>query len=394
MAGSAILRQASRRNAPKRASGSSTIDVPIMRKHALILALALGCAAPAAAQAPAKGGAEAGKDAGKAAARAMPVRAAAAKAAPAVDEAGAVGTLRADESVVVRPEIAGRVAEIGFAEGQAVPGGALLVKLDQAELAAVLASSRTQAQLDKQRLERAEDLFKKNFISGQALDESRSAYARSLAKQREDEARLAKTEMRAPFPGVAGLRQVSVGQVVAAGTDIVRLEKVDQLKLDFRVPESFTGRMKAGLPVQVRVDAWPGQAFSGGVYAIEPGVDEQTRTILLRARVANPEARLRPGMFARVQVQLGVREKAVWIPEAAIVPRGQDSYVFRVAGGRAELVKVRTGARKVGEVEIVDGVAAGELVVTEGNQKIGPGAAVVLVGAEAKAGASKADAKK
>ena len=310
---------------------------------------------------------------------AMPVKAAAARTAPAVDELGAVGTLRADEAVTIRPEIAGRIAEIRFNEGQSIARGAVLVKLDQAELAAVLASSAAQARLDKQRLERSEDLFEKRFISQQALDESRSGHARSVAKQKEDEARLAKTEMRAAFPGVAGLRQVSEGQYVAAGTDIARLEKIDRLKLDFRVPEAFIGRLKAGQPVKVLVDAHAGRVFPGSVYAIEPGVDEQTRTILLRARVANPELRLRPGMFARVQVQLGVREKAIWIPEAAIVPRGQDSTVFRVVNGKVDVVRVQTGARKVGEVEIVKGLAAGDLVVTEGTQKIGPGSAVLLL---------------
>jgi len=129
----------------------------------------------------------------------------------------AVGTLRADEAVTIRPEIAGRIAEIRFNEGQSVARGAVLVRLDQAELAAVLASSTAQAQLDRQRLERAEDLFTKRFISQQALDEARSGYARSVAKQKEDQARLAKTEMRAAFPGVAGLRQVSEGQYVAPG---------------------------------------------------------------------------------------------------------------------------------------------------------------------------------
>jgi membrane fusion protein (multidrug efflux system) len=317
------------------------------------------------------------------------VRTAAAKIAPAVDEAGAVGTLRADEAVTIRPEIAGRVSEIRFNEGQAVARGSLLVRLDQAELAAVLASSEAQAKLDKQRLERSEDLFKKSFISQQALDESRSNYLRSVAKQQEDAAKLAKTEMRASFPGVAGLRQVSEGQYVAAGTDIARLEKIDALKLDFRIPESYIARLKAGQPVKVLVDAYPEKAFAGSVYAIEPGVDDQTRTILLRARVANAEMKLRPGMFARVQVQLGVREQAVWIPEAAIVPRGQDLYVYRVAagtdgGGKVELMKVQTGSRKVGEVEIVKGLAAGELVVTEGIQKIGPGSSVTLMKAEVK----------
>ena len=330
--------------------------------------------------------AQAPKDAAKGP-PAMPVKAAAAKIAPAADEAGAVGTLRADEAVTIRPEIAGRVAEIRFHEGQSVARGAVLVKLDQAELAAVLASSAAQAQLDRQRLERSEDLFKKSFISQQALDESRSNYARSVAKQKEDEARLAKTEMRASFPGVAGLRQVSEGQYVAAGTDIARLEKIDQLKLDFRIPESYVGRLKNGQPVKVLVDAYADHAFAGSVYAIEPAVDEQTRTVLLRARVANTDLKLRPGMFARVQLQLGVREKAVWIPEAAIVPKGQDSFVFRViagpdGGGKAELVRVQTGSRKVGEVEIVKGLAGGDLVVTEGTQKIGPGSSVMLLGRE------------
>jgi membrane fusion protein (multidrug efflux system) len=307
---------------------------------------------------------------------AMPVRAAIVRVAPAVDEATAVGTLRADEAVTLRPEIAGRIAEVRFKEGQRVARGQVLVLLDQAELAAVLASSRAQAGLDQQRLERAADLFRKSFISQQAYDEARANHARSAAKQREDEARLAKTVIRAPFAGVAGLRQVSEGAVVAAGTDIARLEKIDQLKVDFRVPEVFVGRLRPGQAVRVQLDAYGDQTFPGSVYALEPAVDEATRTMLVRARVANPQRKLRPGMFARVWAQLEVRENAVWIPEQAIVPRGQDSFVFRVVDGKAELVKVQTGVRKVGEVEIARGLAAGDLVVTEGVQRLGPGSAV------------------
>ncbi len=335
-------------------------------------------ASAAFAQAP-TARAQAGKDAAKGPPPAMPVKAAAARIAPAVDEVGAVGTLRADEAVTIRPEIAGRVVEFRFSEGQAVARGAVLVKLDQAELAAVLASSTAQTQLDKQRLERSEDLFKKSFISQQALDEARSNHARSLAKQNEDAAKLAKTEMRAAFAGVAGLRQVSEGQYVAAGTDIVRLEKIDQLKVDFRIPESFVGKLKQGQPIKVLLDAYPNEAFSGTVFAIEPAVDEQTRTVLLRARVTNAGLKLRPGMFTRVQVQIGVREKAIWIPEAAIVPKGQDSFVFRVLDSKVDLVRVNIGSRKVGEVEILKGLAAGDVVVTEGVQKIGPGSSVTLL---------------
>jgi membrane fusion protein (multidrug efflux system) len=338
------------------------------------LAAALALASPSLHSQPA-GKAPAGKPAAG-----LPVKAVAARLAPAADEAVAVGSLRADESVMIRPEIAGRVAEIGFDEGSAVKKGALLARLDQAELAAVLASSSALAKLDAQRADRAEDLFKKGFISQQALDESRSNLARSRAKQAEDEARLAKTEIRAPFAGVAGLRQVSQGAFVAAGTDIARLEKIDQLKLDFRVPEAYLAQLRAGQPLKVQVDAYPKDAFGGAIYAIEPAVDEATRTVQLRARVANPELKLRPGMFGRVQLQLALREKAVWIPEQAIVPRGQDSFVFRVVAGKAELVKVQTGARRVGEVEIRSGLAAGDLVVTEGTQRLGPGAAVTVMG--------------
>jgi membrane fusion protein (multidrug efflux system) len=320
---------------------------------------------------------------------AMPVKAAAARIAPAVDEVSAVGTLRADEAVTIRPEIAGRVVEIRFVEGQAVARGAVLVRLDQAELGAVLASSRAQLKWEEQRLERAEDLHRKGFISQQGLDDQKTSLVRARAKLAEDDAKLAKTEMRASFPGVAGLRQVSEGQYVAAGTDIARLEKIDQLKLDFRIPESFVGKLKTGQPIKVLLDAYPDDAFTGTVFAIEPAVDEQTRTVVLRARVANAGLKLRPGMFTRVQVQLGVREKAIWIPEAAIVPKGQDITVFRVTAGAngvstVDVVRVQTGARKVGEVEIVKGLAAGDVVVTEGTQKVGPGSAVSLVKEELK----------
>lgn len=323
---------------------------------------------------------------------AMPVRAVPAKVAPAILETGAVGTLRADEAVTIRPEVAGRIEKIQFAEGQQVKQGSLLVTLDAGETRAQVQSSSVQASLEKQRLERAEDLFRKGFSSQQSLDEQRSVHARAAAKLREDQVRLAKSEIRAPFAGVAGLRQVSEGAYVAAGTDIARLEKLDQLKLDFRVPETFLAQLKPGQAVRLAVDSYPRQEFRGAIYALEPAIDEQTRTVLVRARVGNGDLKLRPGMFARVQLQLGVREQAVWVPEEAIVPRGQDAFVFRVQAGKAELVQVRTGVRKVGEVEILKGLEGGDLVVTEGTQRIGPGSAVNVM-PEKPAAASAPDKK-
>jgi len=324
---------------------------------------------------------------------AMPVKAVAARVGPAIDEANAVGTMRADESVVIRPEIAGRISEIHFEEGHNVKKGSLLATLDSSEVRAQLASAQAQATLDAQRLERAEDLHKKNFISRQALDEAHSNNARSQASRAEAQAKVAKSEIRAPFSGVAGLRQVSQGAYVAAGTDIARLEKIDQLKLDFRVPEVYLSKLKTSQQVRVQVDAYPDEVFGGTIYAIEPALDEATRTVLIRARVANADLKLRPGMFGRVQLQLAVREKAVWVPEQAIVPKGQDAFVFRIANGRAELVKVQTGARKVGEVEIRNGLAGGDMIVTEGTQRIGPGSSVNVVGDAPKPAAAAPDKK-
>jgi len=159
------------------------------------------------------------------------------------------------------------------------------------------------------------------------------------------------------------------------------------------VPEVFVGRLKPGQAVRVQLDAYGEQIFRGRVYALEPAVDEATRTVLVRARVANPDLKMRPGMFARVWAQLAVRENAVWVPEQAIVPRDRDSFVFRVNDGKAELVKVQTGVRKVGEVEIVRGIAAGDQVVTEGTQRLGPGSAVTVVQGAPKPAAAVPDKK-
>jgi membrane fusion protein (multidrug efflux system) len=307
----------------------------------------------------------------------MPVRTAPVKVATVTSDISAVGTLLANESVVIRPEVAGRVTGIHFNEGQRVSAKAKLITLDSAESQAQVAGSSADASLNKQRVERAEDLFQKGFISQQALDEARSNRARAAAKQTEDQARLGKTVIRAPFSGVVGLRKISAGAYVQPGQDIVRLENIDSLKLDFRVPETFLARLGKDQAVNVVVDAFPQEKFSGNVYAIEPSIDEQTRTILARARITNPGSKLRPGMFARVSLILDTRINAVLIPEQAIVPKGQQSFVFRVIDGKAKLTQVTTGKRSEGEVEIVAGLTASDVVVTDGQMKLQDGFGVM-----------------
>jgi len=309
----------------------------------------------------------------------LPVKAAPVRIGTVTHDVTAVGSLLANESVMIRPEVAGRVVAIHFNEGQAVAAGAQLVALDAAEVQAQLDASRADARLTQQRAERAAELFKKNFISQQALEDAREAHKKATAQRQEHEARASKTEIRAPFAGIVGLRQVSAGAYLKAGEDIVRLDKIDVMKLDFRVPEGYLGKIRRDQPVAVRVDAFPGEQFPGRVYAVETAVDERTRTVLLRGRVENRGARLRPGMFARVTLELGANAKAALIPEQAIVPRGDRNFVFRVVDGKAALTEVALGARTPGQVEIVKGLKAGELVVTDGQIKLQDGVPVSVL---------------
>lgn len=342
----------------------------MQKPHLFLCSLALLMANTALAQAPAPGS---GKK------PSMPVKAVAAKRLQLTPTIGGIGGLIANESVLIRPEISGRITGIHFNEGQHVAKGALLISLAAQELQANVAESSAELNLVQGRYQRAQELFKKSFISQQALDEARENATRAQAQLAQSQARLSKTELRAPFAGQIGLRQVSLGAVIQPGQDIVRLDDIDPLKLEFRVSESQLSKIKLGQQVMVQVDAFPKQSFSGQVYAIEPGVDEKSRSLMLRARLPNPGGKLRPGLFARVTLQLEGIADSIVVPEQAIVPKGEKTFVYRIVNGQAELTPVTLGARRPGEVAIESGVQAGELVITEGQQKIGPGAPVVVV---------------
>lgn len=288
----------------------------------------------------------------------------------------AVGSLRSDESVLIRPEVAGRISEILFREGQRVARGATLVRLDASVQRAELEQAQANLTLNKSKLERALDLQKKGFISSQAREEAENTHRIAQAAHDLAFARLAKLDIKAPFAGIVGLRQVSVGDYVKDGQDIVNLEAVDPLKVDFRVPEIHLPQVAAGQTLQIALDAFPDQMFAGGVYAINPLVDANGRAIVVRAAVKNPEGRLRPGMFARVRLLFNENRESLMVPEQALIPLGDDKFVYKVVDGRAIRVKVDVGQRREGRAEILQGLAADELVVTAGQTKIRDGAAV------------------
>jgi membrane fusion protein (multidrug efflux system) len=326
--------------------------------------------------APGKGAPAQAKGAGKGG---VPVKTGTVRTGTISEEVSAVGSLLANESVMIRPERDGRVTAIHFTEGQLVRKGVRLVSLDTVEIEAQLAAATSELTLNRSRLKRAEELHDKKFISAQALDDAREALNQSAARQAEVKARLDKSAVAAPFEGVAGLRQISPGAYVKAGQDIARLEGIGTLKLDFRMPELYLGRIKAGQEVQVRVDAFPGEVFRGAIYAIEPAVDEQSRTVLLRARVPNPGVRLKPGMFARVVLVLETRENALIVPEQALVPQGQDRFVYRLADGKALLTKIAMGLRRPGEVEVREGLKAGETIIVDGQLRLRDGTPVTVL---------------
>src|SRR5690606_22686968 len=189
------------------------------------------------------------------------------------------------------------------------------------------------------------------------------------------------TVIQAPFDGLIGLRNVSVGDYVSPGADLVPIEAVDPLKVDFRIPEQYVGSVDTGLKLTLSFDALPGQSREGQVGAISPVVDVGGRSLLLRATVPNADDTLRPGMFARVRLQLSNAE-ALMVPETALSPSGDTQYVFKVEQGVARRVPVKIGLRREGMVELEEGVQAGDQVIVSGLQKVSDGAAVKIVGTQ------------
>lgn len=308
----------------------------------------------------------------------VPVEAAKVTAAPLSEQVTAVGTLLSNESVTVSSEIPGRLKEIHFSEGQPVEKGAALFTLDDSVYRAQLADAEAKLKLAEQTHSRTSKLFSSKYATAQSADEAASNLAVSTAAVELARVQLEKSHITAPFSGIVGLRHVSAGEYITSGQALVSLEDIDPVKADFRVPEKFLPAIRVGQTIRIKVDAFPDDTFEGKVYAIDPRLDVAGRSLLVRALVPNDDQRLRPGLFARVTVLLQLKEDALSVPEQAIVPQGDSQFVFRIVDGKAALTKVVTGTRRDGRVEIVEGLAAGDEVVTAGQLKIRDGAAVAV----------------
>jgi len=292
----------------------------------------------------------------------------------------AVGTLQAVASIVVRPEIAGVVRRIDFADGQFVERGASLVELDQEELQAQANQAAAQEKMAQVTYERLKRLAgqQTTIVPAQQVDEARLAWQAAAANSVLFATRLKKTVIRASFSGTVGLRHVSVGDYVQPGQDLVNLEDLRTLHVDFKVAELWLSHLVVGQRLIVTTDAFPNAIFEGQVSAIDPRVDAVNRTMSVRAAVPNPEGKLRPGLFATIRLILGQDPRALLIPEEAEFLQRDKAMVFRMEERTARLTEVTLGVRERGMVQVRTGLKEGDRVVRTGTHKLHDGIRVSI----------------
>jgi membrane fusion protein (multidrug efflux system) len=283
-----------------------------------------------------------------------------------------LGTARALESVLVTARVSGRVEEIYFKEGAKTAAGQALVRLEDDEERADLKAAQAEAEQAESRHQRLTELSGKGLVPRDSLEEQNQVLKSAQARLELARVRLEQRTVRAPFAGVLGFRQQSLGSLVQPGTPIVTLDQVATLRVEFSVAEALVGDLAPGATVEVRAAAWPERTFTGKISAIDTRVDEVTRAAKVQARLDNRDNALKPGMLLTVRAQ-GRPRRALFVPEAAVAPENEQQFVWRVAGDTVEKVEVALGARLTGSVEVASGLAAGDRVVVEGHTQLRPG---------------------
>lgn len=301
------------------------------------------------------------------------------------DEVQAVGSLRSRRSVVLRPEVSGRVTQLHFRDGARVRQGQLLVQLDDQLPRAQVQQAQAELSIARANHQRNQELVAQGFISQRSVDESAANLQVAQAKLALAQATAARLKIVAPFDGIAGIGNVHVGDYLKDGTDIVNIEDIDSVWVDFRLPERYQTQVRVGQGARVELDALPGATFSAVVRAIDPQIDANGRSVAVRGSIDNRDLQLRPGMFARVTAVFGARADARVVPEEAIVPQGSKPYVLKVVPGAApdsriaQRVPVQLGLRRAGQVEVLQGLELGDTVVTAGHQRVQQDGAPVRV---------------
>lgn len=296
---------------------------------------------------------------------------------PVIESIPLVGSIAANESIEVKSEADGAIAEIGFEEGQKIAKGALLVALDESKFKSSLQEAEANQQLADANFARARQLLADKLISQQEFDQASATFAMNQASVELRRRQLRDARIHAPFAGTVGARLVGPGQVITRNTLLTTLVDLDTVKVEMNVPERYLGQVQPGQRIRFKVDAFPSDTFEGEVFFVAPQLDAGTRTALVKARVPNPDGRLRGGMFAKLDLSVRHRERALVIPEPALLANGDQFSVFVVTPQTNVVPRpVRVGLRLSGRAEIVSGLTNGEVVVVEGHQKLFPGASV------------------
>ena len=311
------------------------------------------------------------------------------------DDAQAVGTLRSRQSVMLRPEVAGRITSIQFRDGQRVQRGQTMVQFDDQLPRAQVQQSQAELSIAQANHTRNQELVAQGFISQRSVDESGANLEVAQAKLALSRATAQRLKIVAPFSGVAGIRSVNLGDYLKDGADIVNIEDLDAMFVDFRLPERLQSKVRTGQTAQVTFDALAGVQYAAVVQAINPQIDADGRAIVVRGCIDNRRLQLRPGMFARVTTVFAERSNALVVPEESIVPDGRSPFVLKVDEGKepgssiTRRTPVELGARIPGFVEVLSGLNAGDRVVTAGQQRIrkdGTEVRVVTLGSGEKSG--------
>ncbi len=295
----------------------------------------------------------------------------------------AVGSMTATNGVFIANEIAGVVTRIEFRSGQSVRAGDLLVQLDDAVDRAELDGLVAEQRLAELRFRRLEQLLAQNSTSKSDYDQAEAELQAAAAAVAAKRAEIAKKALRAPFSGELGIRRIDLGQYLDAGTDIVSLQRLDPIYVDFTLPERHLGELALNQAITVTVQAFPDNTYRGQIRAIDPRINEGTRSVQVRAQLPNPNRELRPGMFAEVHVALPERDHVLVVPRTAVTFAPYGDSVFLIVSGddgqpRVQRKQIQTGVVRNGQIEIVSGLAVGDRVVLSGQNKLRNGQAVQI----------------
>ncbi len=298
-----------------------------------------------------------------------------------VERIDAVGTARANEQVTLAAPVTERIVRLNFDDGSFIRRGQTVAVLAAGEERAELSEAEARAREAGQQLARIDALRKRGFATRSNLDSQVAAAAQARAQAAGARATISDRVVTAPFSGWVSLRNISPGAVVTAGTEIATISDLSSIKLDFSVPETMLPTLRPGLTIEATSAAYPDQPFRGQIAHVDPVIDPNTRAVMVRARLPNPDRKLKPGMLLNVGIETAPR-LSLSVPELAIIGEGESSFVYIVGDdGVARRTPVRTGLRSGGRVEIVEGLRPGQKVVTEGVVKLADGMKVRLAGA-------------